>query len=370
MKLPLTAAQIELREKLRSHLQQSWAFETQRSALDWAPRQPLWRSLAERFDLLGAATPEEAGWRTLIVMQELGKALVSLPYLETAVIAASLLRRAAGANAHQAMRRTESGEALYALAWAEPQGRHRYSNVAMSARHVDAGWRLDGDKIAVSCAPWTQGFIVLARTSGERGQSQGLSLFLVDRDQPGLSRIDYPTVDDRCASDLHFDGVLLSAQALIGVEGEALELIERVGDEAIVAQCAEAVGLMQRLLDDTVAFAKRRQQFGQPIAGFQALQHRMVDMFVQLEMAQAVTYLATLNLDAEPIERARAASAAKVTVGEACRYVGQNAIQLHGGMGMTEETPVTLGFRRLTVIEHEFGSVDHHLARFGALAAA
>jgi alkylation response protein AidB-like acyl-CoA dehydrogenase len=164
--------------------------------------------------------------------------------------------------------------------------------------------------------------------------------------------------------------VRLPDSALLGAEGEAFGIVDHAADIAVTAQCAEAIGLMQRLLDDTVAFTKQRRQFGQPIAGFQALQHRMVDMFVQLEMAQAATYLATLNLDADPVERARAASAAKVTVGQACRYVGQNAIQLHGGMGMTEETPVTLGFRRLTVIENELGSVDHHLARFGALPAA
>ena len=370
MKLPLTAVQLELRDTLRSQLQQDWPFDIQRSALDWAPRQALWRSLVERADSAEARPSEDADWRRLVIMQELGKALVSLPYLETAVIASGLLRGAGGFSAEAALRRIGSGDALYTLAWAESQTRHRYSRVAMTARRSAAGWLLDGDKIAVSCAPWCQGFIVLARTAGESGMAHGLSLFIVDRDQQGLSRVDYPTVDDRCASDLRFDGVTLPDTALLGTEGEALALVEHVADAAIAAQCAEAVGLMQRLLDDTVAFAKQRHQFGQAIAGFQALQHRMVDMFVQLEMAQAATYLATLNLDAEPNERARAASAAKVTVGEACRYVGQNAIQLHGGLGMTEATPVTLGFRRLTVIENELGSVDHHLARFGALAAA
>lgn len=370
MKLPLTAAQIELRKSLRSHLQQNWPYDTRRSASDWAPRRELWQSLIERFDRFSAGTADEIAWRTQLVMQELGAALVSLPYLETMVIAAGLLRGAGGADAERVLRRIATGEAIHAWAWAEPQSRHRLAQVEMRARRCEDGWVLDGDKIAVSCAPWAQGFIVLARSAGERGQTQGLSLFQVDRDQPGLSRIDYPTVDDRCASDLHFDGVKLPARALLGSEGEAFALVDRVGDEAIAAQCAEAIGLMQRLLDDTVAFTRQRRQFGQPIAGFQVLQHRMVDMFLQLEMAQAATVLATLNLGSAPAERAQAASAAKVTVGEACRYVGQNAIQLHGGLGMTEETPATLGFRRLSVIEHEFGSVDHHLARFGALSAA
>src|SRR5690606_28098922 len=172
----------------------------------------------------------------------------------------------------------------------------------------------------------------------------------------------------RRAGNVVFNDVLLSADALIGEEGRALPLIEQVADEAIAALCAEALGVASRLLDDTIDYTRQRRQFGQPIAQFQALQHRMVDMYMQLEMARSATYLATMKLAADPVERALAASTAKVTVANACKFIGQNAVQLHGGMGMTDELAVSHYFRRATVIESEFGSADFHLARHVTLS--
>jgi alkylation response protein AidB-like acyl-CoA dehydrogenase len=193
-------------------------------------------------------------------------------------------------------------------------------------------------------------------------------VFLVDRHAAGVVTRDYPTVDGRRASEVFFENVSVPADALIGEEGAALPLVEQVVDEAIAATCAEACGVLRRLHEGTLDYTKQRKQFGQPIAAFQVLQHRMVDMFIQLEQAISMTYMAHIKLGEAPAERAKAQSAAKVQIGRACRFVGQNAIQLHGGMGMTDEMAIGHYFKRATIIEGEFGSVDHHLRRYETLS--
>ena len=175
----------------------------------------------------------------------------------------------------------------------------------------------------------------------------------------------YRTIDDRRAADLVFDGLRLPAAALIAEDAWAT--LARARDEGAAAVCAEAVGAMRTVLADTVEYCKQRQQFGAPIGSFQVLQHRMVDMYMEVEQSVAAAYLATLNLDAEPHVRARAVSAAKATVGRAARFVGQNAVQLHGGMGMTEELAIGHYFKRLTALQFEFGSTDHHRTRYAAI---
>ena len=214
-------------------------------------------------------------------------------------------------------------------------------------------------------APLATHLLVTARTA----DSEGISLFLVDLDRagPGLDIHGYRTVDDRRAADLVIDGLRLPAHALLGEEGQAWASLDQARDEGAAAICAEAVGCMRKVLADTVEYCKQRRQFGQPIGSFQVLQHRMVDMYMELEQAVAAVYLAVLNLDAEPAIRARAVSAAKATIGRAARFVGQNAVQLHGGMGMTEELAIGHYFKRLTAIQYEFGSTDHHVARYAEL---
>ena len=198
---------------------------------------------------------------------------------------------------------------------------------------------------------------------------EGISLFLTEFDAasppPGMTVHCFRTIDDRRAADLVLDEVRLPSDALLG-EAEWPSLA-RARDEGAAAVCSEAVGCMRKVLADTVEYAKQRHQFGQPIGSFQVLQHRMVDMYIELEQAVAAVYLAVLNLDAEPAVRARAVSAAKVTVGRAARFVGQNAVQLHGGMGMTEELAIGHYFKRLTAMQYEFGTTDHHLSRYAAL---
>ena len=216
-------------------------------------------------------------------------------------------------------------------------------------------------------APWATHLLVTARTSGAQREAQGVSLFLVDKSASGRNRRDYPTVDGRRASEVALDGVRLGAEALVGEDGQALPLIEQVLDEARAALCAEALGVMGQLHGQTLEYAKQRRQFGHPIADFQVLQHRMVDMFVQLEESVSMTYMATLKLDLPADQRAKAVSAGKVFVGRACRFVGQSAVQTHGGIGITDELALSHYFKRATMIESELGSVDYHLARYERL---
>jgi alkylation response protein AidB-like acyl-CoA dehydrogenase len=207
-------------------------------------------------------------------------------------------------------------------------------------------------------APLATQLLVTARTAG------GLSLFLVDADWSAIESHPYRTVDDRRAADLVFGGV---RGVLLGEEGQAWPSLAQARDEGAAAVCSEAVGLMRKVLADTVEYCKQRQQFGQPIGSFQVLQHRMVDMYMEVEQAVAAVYLAVLNLEAPSDVRARAVSAAKATIGRAARFVGQQAVQLHGGMGMTEELAIGHYFKRLTALQFEFGSTDYHLARYAEL---
>ena len=375
MDFSFTDEQRMLRDNLAAWLREHYSFEARRQASlsDTGWRADVWRALASELGILGVALPESVGGLDggpvdqMVIMEELGRALVIEPYLECAVVAASLLEATGGAAAHALLGEIAAGETIAVLAWSEPTARFSFRDAATRATRDGAGWRLSGAKAVVAGAPWASKLIVTARTGGATGEAEGLSLFLVDRAAPGVTLTAYPTIDGRRAADVTLNDVALGADALIGPEGGALPLVEQAGDRAIAALSAEAVGITRFMLDATVDYTRQRRQFGQPIASFQVLQHRMVDMFMQVEMATSAMYLATLKLPLDPVERALAASSAKVTVANACRFVGQNAIQLHGGMGMTEEMAVTHYFKRATVLEHDYGSVDHHLARFDRL---
>lgn len=376
MDFSFTDEQTALRDSLRRFLGDRYSFESRsaaaRSEQGWRPE--IWTAFARDLGLLGIGVPESRGGygggavEHMIVLEEIGRTLVIEPYLETVVIGAGALAQAEGDRARHTLSSIVDGESVVAFAWAEPTMRYAAADIEARAVRDGNGWRLDGHKAVVTAAPWADLLLVAARTGGTPGETQGLSLFLVEKNAPGVTTKDYPTIDGRRASDIIFEKVMLPADALIGDEGGAAPVIEQIIDRAIAALSAEAVGAMSRLHRDTIDYTKQRRQFGQPLASFQVLQHRMVDMFMQIEMAVSATYLATLKLDASLLERARAASTAKVTVGNACRFVGQNAVQLHGGMGMTDELPVGHYFKRTTMIEGEFGTVDHHLARHATIA--
>lgn len=382
MNFDFTEEQNLLRSTLQVFLRDHYTFEARRAAIesDSGWRRDVWRALGKDLGLLSVTLPERVGGfgggavETMIVMEELGSALVVEPFLETCVMASGVLTRVGGPVADALIADIATGDAVVACAWLENGTGYRLggngcrlSNVATRARRLaDGGWRLDGRKTVVMAAPWASKLLVSARTSGAAGDAQGISLFLVDKAAPGVATVDYATIDGRRASDITFDNVELPADALLGNDGHALPLLEQVGDEAIAAICAEAVGVLKKMHADTADYMRQRRQFGQPLASFQALQHRMVDMYLQLEMASSSMYLASLSLGQTAPERARAASAAKVTVAKACRFIGQNAVQLHGAMGMTDELPLSHYFKRTTALEHEFGSIDFHLARHAA----
>lgn len=367
-----------LRASLGQFLQQRYGFaeRTAASRGDLGYRPEVWTALAEDLGVLGMTIPEAHGGlgggalEQMILMEEAGRALLLEPVCETVFQAGWLLEQAGGSLAGQLLGQIASGAAKLAVALGEPAMRYDLADIATRASRTDAGWRIDGIKAVVMAAPWADRLIVAARTAGQAGDADGLSLFVVDPAAAGVTLHSYPTIDGRRAADIEFAGVTVSADALLGPEGGALPLLEAMRDRAIAAQAAEAAGLLDKLVTDTVAYTKQRNQFGQPISSFQALQHRMVDMYMQVEMVRSAAVLATLRLDGDPVERARAASAAKVTVANACRFVGQNAVQLHGGMGMTDELAIGHYFKRATLLESEHGSADWHLTRHAALAAA
>lgn len=365
--------QRQIREGVQALLRDVYGFEDRRAAIrsesGWRP--DVWRRFAD-MGLLGLSRRDAGAGpvEIMVVMEALGEALVVEPFLETVVIAGSLLSAAGGAVAAAELDAIAAGTSLHAVAWGEPAARVRFADVGTTAVRDGDGWRIDGTKSVVTAGPWANRLLVTARTAGRPGDADGVSLFLIDPSTAGVRLTAYPTIDGRRAADIAFEGVRVPADALLGTEGEALPLLERAGDEAIAAIAAESVGVMRRMLQDTTAFTQQRAQFGQPISRFQVLQHRMVDMFIAIEMATAASLLATLKLEAPARERAMAASTAKVQIAEACRFVGQNAVQLHGGMGMTDETAVSHYFKRATAIEMEFGTIDHHLGRFADLSRA
>jgi alkylation response protein AidB-like acyl-CoA dehydrogenase len=255
-----------------------------------------------------------------------------------------------------------------ALAFAEPQGRFNLADLTTTATPTDSGFVLNGFKCVVLNGPAADFFIVSARTDGAQRDETGVSLFVVAADAVGISRRDYPTVDAFRASEVTFDGVSLEESALLGVMGQGYAVLEQVIDEGILAVGSEAVGCMEVLYKATVEYCKTREQFGQPIGKFQVLQHRMVDMFMEHEQSKSLMFMAAMRMDEGYTDEARkAVSAFKVQVGKSGRFVGQGAVQLHGGMGMTDELSVGHYFKRLTVIDTLFGNVDFHLKRFGAL---
>lgn len=374
--LNLTDTQAMLRDSLSRFLAEQYDTDLRSRTLAAADdKPPLWRAFAQELGLLGASFPESQGGMggglddNLVVMQTLGRYLAAEPYLSTVVIAGGLLKRLPGPSAQRLLGRVIDGDAVIAFAAIEPHGRHELHDVRSTLSARGEGLVLDGRKAAVHCAPWASDYLVTARSAGQPQDARGISLVWLPASTPGIRRRDYRTLDGGRASELAFDEVSVQTEQVLGGIGAALPLLERVIDEATLAVCAEAGGVLGRLLEDTVVYAKQREQFRVPIASFQALQHRMADMYVALEQANALTAVAAGALDASPAQRSRMISSAKVCVSRACRIVGQGAVQIHGGMGMTEELAIGHYFRRATQIEQLFGSQTHHLRRVDRLSA-
>jgi pimeloyl-CoA dehydrogenase small subunit len=365
-----------LRNSIAKFLADNYSFETFRKITRADPgwRPDCWKQFAE-LGLLAAPLPEAHGGLgggpvdTMIVMEEFGRTLVVEPYVQTVVVGGALLRLGGSeAQKKEWLPRIAEGTAVFAFAFAEPQGRYNFADLKTTAKKLGDAYVLNGQKAVVLGAPWADTLIVTARTAGGQRDGQGVSVFLVDKKTKGISTRDYPTVDGLRASEISFDNVEVPAANLIGTLDDGLKLVERATDEAIAAHCAEAVGAMKVLLDTTVEYSRTRKQFGVPIGKFQVLQHRMVDMFMNYEQSASMALMVTLKLGESEIQRKKAASAAKVQIGKAGRFVGQSAVQIHGGMGMTDELNVGHYFKRLTMIDTLYGNTDHHLKRYAALS--
>ena len=332
-----------------------------------------WRDMAELGLLALPFAQEEGGFggggvETMLVMEALGRGLVVEPYLATVILAGGALRRAASPEQKQdRVARIAAGELVMALAHQEPSGLRHGLAASSAARRTDSGWELSGRKKAVLHGAGA-GELVVSATS-----AAGLSLFLVPSGAEGLRVKAQRGYDGVPVAELEMDKVAVPADALLGAEGGGAEILERVFEEANAAMAAEAVGIMADTVDVTTEYLKTRVQFGVPIGSFQGLQHRAVDMLIQLELSRSMAILAALSLDQPDEVRRRNVAAAKVQIGRSGRFIGQQAVQLHGAIGLTAEYKVGHAFKRLTAIDALFGDADHHLdvlAESGGLAAA
>jgi alkylation response protein AidB-like acyl-CoA dehydrogenase len=363
-----------LAASVKRFIDKDYTFEARRKivASSEGHSDAIWSTFAE-IGLLGLPfSPDVGGFGggavdLMSVMEAIGEALVVEPYLSTVGLGAQFVARAGTSARQQAiLPLVGAGKLRMAFAQTEAGARYKLAHVATRAKSTGAGYTISGEKRIVIHAPCADQLIVSARTSGGDTAPEGISVFVVDARAPGISLNAYRTIDELRAADVIFTDVHVPADALLGQEGGGLALIEEVVDYATALLCAEAVGAIRYANDATLEYLKTRQQFGVPIGSFQALQHRIVDMVISGEQAKSMAGLACAKVDSatDPAERKRIVSAAKIKIADACRHVAQEAIQLHGGMGMSDELKISHTFRRLTMIAQQFGDADHHLERF------
>ncbi|MCP9628585.1 pimeloyl-CoA dehydrogenase small subunit [Rhodopseudomonas palustris] len=372
MDFDLSEEQRLLKDSVEGLLKSSYDFDSRKKYAKekggWS--RDVWGKFAEQ-GLLGLPFSEEDGGfgagavETMIVMEALGHSLVLEPYLPTVIIAGGFLRRAGSAAQKAAhLPGIIDGSKTFAFAQLEKNSRWDLGDVTTTAKKKGDGWVIDGEKFVVLNGEAADTLVVTARTAGGQRDRSGVGVFLVPADAKGVSRKGYPTQDGQRAADITFTGVEVGADAAIGDPANGLPLIEAVVDDARTALCAEAVGLMDESLTTTVEYIKTRKQFGVPIGSFQVLQHRAADMFVATEQARSMAMFATMAAEFDDAkERANAISAAKVQIGKSGKFVGQQSIQLHGGIGMTMEAKIGHYFKRLTMIEQTFGDTEHHLTQ-------
>ena len=304
----------------------------------------------------------------MVVMEQVGRGLVVEPFFASVVLGGGVLKRAASTEQKaKLVPGIIDGTRQLTLAYAEEQARFDLHDVTTTGRKEGDGYVLNGQKSMVANAETATQIIVSARTGGGQIDESGISLFIVDAEAEGVTLTNFPTVDGGRASEISFENVRVDASALIGAEGDGFGVLRNVANDAIVALCAEAVGAMETLYKDTVAYTQEREQFDHPLSDFQVLQHRMVEMFMEYEQCKSLLFRATMELaSGDSVEAQRAVHAVKHMIGKAGTFIGENAVQLHGGMGMTEELRVGHYFKRLLVIDAQFGNADYHLEQFAA----
>ena len=329
-----------------------------------------WSSMAE-LGWLGLAFDEEDGGfggnqiDTLVVMEQFGKGLVLEPFLANVVLGGGAIKRGGSELIKQSiLPDLIEGKLQVTLAYAEEQSRFDLEDVATSAREDSESFVLNGKKSMVLNAESADKIVVVARTSGSQVDENGISLFLVDANADGIEKENFPTVDGLRASEISFKDVVVSSENLIGKKDEGFEILRAVTNDAILAIAAEAVGAMEVLYKDTVEYTQQREQFDHPLSDFQVLQHRMVDMFMEYEQCKSLLFRATMETVEDPVLSQRTVHALKHLIGKSGIFVGESAVQLHGGMGVTEELRIGHFFKRLLVIDSQFGNSDFHLEKF------
>jgi alkylation response protein AidB-like acyl-CoA dehydrogenase len=364
-----------LSETLRKFLSTGYNFDARAKIIAGASggSEDVWAALAE-MGILGVPFDAEHGGfggttvDMMVVMEALGEFLVVEPYLATVGLGGQFVARG-GTDAQKSriLPALIQGKLKMAFAQTERGARYDLRQVALRAKTSGDGFDLDGEKCMVLHGGAADLLVVSARTAGGERDPNGITLFLVERGAPGVTVTEYRTLDNLRVADITFSNVQVARDAIIGAEGNGFALSEDVVDYATALVCAEAVGAIKYAHDATLDYLKTRRQFGVPIGTFQALQHRMVDILISYEQAKSIACLACVKVDtADAAERRRMVSAAKIKIADACRHVSQEAVQLHGGMGMTEELKISHTFRRLTTIAQAFGDADHHLERFAA----
>ena len=369
--------QQQLRDSLQKYIAKEYGFEARRAiiASKQGYSEKVWAQFAD-MGLLGVAYSEAHGGfggtavDTMLIMTELGRGIVVEPYFSTVVLGGGLVDLAGSEAQKQAvLPKVAEGKLLLAAALGEPNSRFELNCVATTAKRGGAGYVLDGHKAVVLHGESANQLVVSARTAGAMRDAKGISLFLVDAKTAGVQVLGYRTIDGLRAAEIKFVNVKLGADSLLGEVDAALPVLERAADFAVSALCAEAVGAMEALNAATFEYLKTRQQFGRPIGSFQALQHRAVDMFIHCEQSRSMAYLASVKVQSQDAkERKRTVSAAKIQIGRSGRAISQEAIQMHGGMGVSNELAAGHYAKRLTMINATLGDVDHHCERFASAA--
>jgi alkylation response protein AidB-like acyl-CoA dehydrogenase len=375
MNFELSDEQKLIAESVQRFVQDNYDLESRRKLAAEEPgfSREHWATMAE-LGWLALPFPEENGGfggdqiDVMVVMEQFGRGLVLEPFLASVVMGGGAVKRGGSeALKSEILPGVIDGSRQLTLAYAEPQARFDLHDVATRAEPVGDGFRLTGHKSMVLHAATAHQLVVVARTRGGQVDTDGISLFLVDADAEGISRQDFPTVDGLRASEIALDDVTVPGERLIGELHQGYGIVQAVANDAILALSAEAVGIMEMLYKNTVAYTQERVQFDHPLSDFQVLQHRMVDMFMEYEQCKSLLYRATLEAaQGDPVTAQRTIHALKHLVGKSGMFIGENAVQLHGGMGMTEELAIGHYFKRMLVIDSQFGNADYHLEKFAA----
>ncbi|MDG2416402.1 MAG: acyl-CoA dehydrogenase family protein [Pelagibacterales bacterium] len=375
MHFELTEEQTLLENMVTAFVRDDYNWETREKIVKteegWKPEN--WSKFAE-LGLLSVPFSEDHGGLggtavdSMVVMEQFGKGLVVEPFMPSILLSGNLISKLANeSQANEIIPKIIEGESRYVFAYAEPQSRFDLSDVKTSATKDGDEYTLNGFKSVVFGASMATHIIIAARTSGDQRSEDGITLFLADIKSNGITLQTYPTIDEYRASEVVIENLKISSDMVLGEVDKAYSVVEEVIDLATIAACSEAVGILQVLKDSTIDYCKQRKQFGQPISKNQAIQHKLVDMMIEYEQAKSILYAAVTADLSNADERKKAVSGAKARIGQSIKFVGESAIQLHGGMGMVDEYMISHYFKRATMLGVLFGNVDFHMKRFVGL---